>query len=42
MVAELVLGIAHGEKIELWASRIRAVMAECGEMLLVELQEKSG
>ncbi len=41
-VEQLVLGIAHGEEIELWASRIRAVMAESGEMLLVELQEKSG
>ena len=41
-VAELVLGIAHGEEIELWASRIRAVMGECGEMLLLELQQQSG
>ncbi len=41
-VAELVLGIAHGEEIELWASRIRAVMGECKEMLLVELQQRSG
>ena len=41
-VSDLVLGIAHGEEIELWASRIRAVMAECGEMLLVELQQQSG
>jgi hypothetical protein len=41
-VAQLVLGIAHGEEIELWASRIRGVMVECGEMLLVELQQKSG
>ena len=41
-VADLVLGIAHGEEIELWASRIRAVMAECGSMLLVELQQQSG
>ena len=41
-VAELVLGIAHGEEIELWASRIRGVMAECGSMLLVELQQQSG
>ena len=41
-VADLVLGIAHGEEIELWASRIREVMVECEEMLLVELQEKSG
>jgi hypothetical protein len=39
---ELVLGTAHGEEIELWASRIRAVMVECEEMLLVELQQKSG
>jgi hypothetical protein len=41
-VAQLVLGIAHGEEIELWASRIRGVMVESGEMLLVELQQKSG
>jgi hypothetical protein len=41
-VADLVLGIAHGEEIELWASRIRAVMAECGLMLLVELQQQLG
>ena len=41
-VADLVLGIAHGEEIELWASRIREVMVESEEMLLVELQEKSG
>jgi hypothetical protein len=41
-VADLVLGIAHGEEIELWASRIRGVMAESGEMLLVELQQQSG
>jgi hypothetical protein len=36
------LGTAHGEEIELWASRIQAVMIECGEILLVELQERSG
>ena len=41
-VADLVFGIAHGEEIDLWASRIRAVMAECGQMLLVELQQQSG
>ena len=41
-VSNLVLGIAHGEEIELWASRIRAVMGECKEMLLVELQQQSG
>jgi hypothetical protein len=41
-VADLVLGIAHGEEIELWASRIRAAMGECGQMLLVELQQQSG
>jgi hypothetical protein len=39
---ELVLGTAHGEEIELWASRIRGVMVKSGEMLLVELQQKSG
>jgi hypothetical protein len=41
-VSDLVLGIAHGEEIELWASRIREVMVECEEMLLVELQQQSG
>ena len=41
-VSNLVLGIAHGEEIELWASRIRAVMGDCGSMLLVELQQQSG
>jgi hypothetical protein len=39
---QAVMGNAHGEEIELWASRIRGVMVECGEMLLVELQQKSG
>jgi hypothetical protein len=39
---QAVMGNAHGEEIELWASRIRGVMAECREMLLVELQKKSG
>jgi hypothetical protein len=39
---QAVLGNAHGEEIELWASRIRAVMVECGKMLLVELIELSG
>jgi hypothetical protein len=33
---------AHGEEIELCAGRIRGVMVECGEMLLVELQQKLG
>jgi hypothetical protein len=39
---QAVLGNAHGEEIELWASKIREVMVECGEMLLVELQQKLG
>ncbi len=39
---QAVIGNTHGEEIKLWASRIRAVMVECGEMLLVELQQKSG
>jgi hypothetical protein len=39
---QAVMGNAHGEEIELWASQIRGVMMECGEMLLVELQQKSG
>jgi hypothetical protein len=38
---ELVLGTAHGEEIDLWASRIRGAMGECSKMLLVELQQKS-
>jgi hypothetical protein len=42
MIQATVMGNAHGEEIELWASRIRAVMAECGSMLLVELQQQSG
>jgi hypothetical protein len=42
LVVEAVLGNTHGEEIELWANKIRAVMIECGEMLLVELQQKSG
>jgi hypothetical protein len=37
-----VMGNAHGEEIELWASLIRGLMVECGEMLLVELQQKLG
>ena len=39
---QAVMGNAHGEEIELWASRFRGVMVECGEMLLVELQQKLG
>jgi hypothetical protein len=39
---QAVMGNAHGEEIELWASLIRGVMVECGEMLLVELQQKLG
>jgi hypothetical protein len=39
---QAVMGNAHGEEIELWASRIRVVMVESGEMLLVELQQKLG
>jgi hypothetical protein len=39
---QAVMGNSHGEEIELWASRIRGVMEEFGEMLLVELQQKSG
>jgi hypothetical protein len=39
---QAVMGNSHGEEIELWASRIRGVMVECEEMLLVELQQKSG
>jgi hypothetical protein len=37
-----VMGNAHGEEIELWASKIREVMVEFGEMLLMELQQKLG
>jgi hypothetical protein len=39
---QAVMGNAHGEEIELWANKIRGVMMECGEMLLVELQQQSG
>jgi hypothetical protein len=39
---QAVMGNAHEEKIELWASRIREVMADGGKMLLVELQQRSG
>jgi hypothetical protein len=42
MMRAAVMGNAHQEEIDLWASRIRAVMGECGEMLLVELQQQSG
>jgi hypothetical protein len=42
MMRAAVMGNAHFEEIELWASRIREVMGECGSMLLVELQQKSG
>jgi hypothetical protein len=42
MIQATVLGNAHGEEIELWGSRIREVMVECGQMLLVELQERLG
>ncbi|PSB56229.1 hypothetical protein [Chamaesiphon polymorphus] len=42
MMRAAVMSNAHEEEIELWASRIRAVMGECGSMLLVELQQKSG
>jgi hypothetical protein len=39
---QAVLGNTHGEEIELWASKIRGAMVECGEMFLVELIERSG
>lgn len=42
MMRAAVMGNAHEEEIELWASRIRGVMVECGSMLLVELQQQSG
>jgi hypothetical protein len=42
MMRAAVMGNAHKEEIELWASRIREVIVECGSMLLVELQQKSG
>jgi hypothetical protein len=42
VMIQAVMGNAHGEEIELWASRIRDVMVECGEMLLVELQQTLG
>ncbi len=39
---QAVMGNAHEEEIELWASRIREVMADGGKMLLVDLQQRSG
>jgi hypothetical protein len=42
MMQAVVKGNTHEEEIELWASRIRAVMGECSSMLLVELQQQSG
>jgi hypothetical protein len=42
MMRAAVMSNAHEEEIELWSSRIRGVMGECGSMLLVELQQKSG
>jgi hypothetical protein len=42
MMRAAVMGNAHEEEIELWASRIRGVMAECGKMLLSDLQQQSG
>ena len=42
MMRAAVMGNAHEEEIELWASRIRAVMGECSSMLVVELQQQSG
>jgi hypothetical protein len=41
-LAALIRKNAHEEDVELWASRIRGVMGECGQMLLVELQERLG
>jgi hypothetical protein len=42
MMRAAVMGNAHEEEIELWTSRIRGVMAECGKMLLSDLQQQSG
>ena len=42
VMIQAVMGNAHEEKIELWASRIREVMADGGKMLLVDLQQRSG
>jgi hypothetical protein len=42
MMRAAVMGNTHEEEIELWASRIRAVMGECSSMLLLELQQQSG
>ncbi len=42
VMIQAVVGNTHGEEIELWASRIRGVMVECREMLLVDLQQQSG
>jgi hypothetical protein len=40
-VARQILGNAHSEDVELWAARIRKVMAKMGEISLLELQRRS-
>jgi hypothetical protein len=41
-VARQILGNAHSEDVELWAARIRKVMAKMGEISLLDLQRRSG
>jgi hypothetical protein len=41
-VTRQILGNAHSEDVELWAAQIRASIANCGEMRLLELQRRSG
>jgi hypothetical protein len=41
-MAQQVLGNAHSEDVELWAGRVRGVVARCGEISLLDLQRRSG
>lgn len=40
-VARQILGNAHSEDVELWATQLREAIAGCGEMRLLELQRRS-
>jgi hypothetical protein len=40
-VARQILGNAHSEDVELWAAKVRKVMAKVGEMSLLDLQKRS-
>jgi hypothetical protein len=41
-VTRQILGNAHSEDVELWAAKIRKVMAKVGEISLLDLQKRSG